>query len=202
MKQAEKIAKLFFQSTVATSSMKSIPAVKLETSTPATSGNPVSTSVDKALPVPKPVPKSKLPVGVPPIPIMIDQKLENREEKQDEVARKKEEPKQKINVNSKEQEGENGNLDPPFPAVPARRADDQVPDRRGNGWFNVGPGIQEIGDELNHIRLAGYVSLKDNFIFLVFSQFYTKFSSQFCTDILEILDNYKNLVGFNSLHWH
>ncbi|XP_071874576.1 uncharacterized protein isoform X1 [Bombus fervidus] len=143
------------QSTVATSSMKSIPAVKLETSTLATSGNPVSTSVDKALPVPKPVPKSKLPVGVPPIPIMIDQKLENREEKQDEVARKKEEPKQKINVNSKEQEGENGNLDPPFPAVPARRVDDQVPDRRGNGWFNVGPGIQEIGDELNHIRLAG-----------------------------------------------
>ena len=63
-------------------------------------------------------------------------------------------------MDSKEQEnGENGNLDSPFEAVPARRADEQVPERRGNGWFNVGPGVQEIGDELNHIRLAGYVSI-------------------------------------------
>ncbi|KAG9432114.1 Golgi integral membrane protein 4 isoform X2 [Apis mellifera carnica] len=140
--------------------MKSIPAVKLETSTPANSGpNPMSTFADKALPIAKPVLKSKLPVGVPPIPVIIDQKLENHdEEKQDEVARKKEEPNKKNggNVDSKEQEnGENGNLDSPFEAVPARRADEQVPERRGNGWFNVGPGVQEIGDELNHIRLAG-----------------------------------------------
>ena len=139
--------------------MKSIPAVKLETSSPASNGNPASTSVDKALPVAKPIPKSKLPVGVPPIPVMIDQKLENREERQDEVARKKEEPKQRNNADSKEQEGENGILDPPLPAIPARRSDDQVADRRGNGWFNVGPGVQEIGDELNHIRLPGYVFL-------------------------------------------
>ncbi|XP_043523462.1 Golgi integral membrane protein 4-like [Frieseomelitta varia] len=144
------------QSTVATSSMKSIPAVKLESSTPASSGNPASTSVDKALPVAKPIPKSKLPVGVPPIPVMIDQKLENREERQDEVARKKEEPKQRNNnADSKEQDGENGILDPPLPAIPARRSDDQAADRRGNGWFNVGPGVQEIGDELNHVRLPG-----------------------------------------------
>lgn len=94
---------------------------------------------------------------MPPIPVIIDQKLENRdEEKQDEVARKKEEPNKK-SLDSKEQEGENGNLDSPFEAVPARRADEQVPERRGNGWFNVGPGVQEIGDELNHIRLAGCV---------------------------------------------
>lgn len=139
--------------------MKSIPAVKLETSTPANSGNPMSTFADKSLPIAKPVLKSKLPVGVPPIPVIIDQKLENREEKQDEVARKKEEPKKK-SLDSKEQEGENGNLDSPFEAVPARRADEQVvPERRGNGWFNVGPGVQEIGDELNHIRLAGCVSI-------------------------------------------
>lgn len=96
---------------------------------------------------------------MPPIPMIIDQKLENQEEeKQDELARKKEEPNKKNSkVDSKEQEGENGNLDSPFEAVPARRADEQVPERRGNGWFNVGPGVQEIGDELNHIRLAGYV---------------------------------------------
>lgn len=139
--------------------MKSIPAVKLETSTPANSGNPMSTFADKALPIAKPVLKSKLPVGVPPIPVIIDQKLENQdEEKQDELARKKEEPNKKNSkVDSKEQEGENGNLDSPFEAVPARRVDEQVPERRGNGWFNVGPGVQEIGDELNHIRLAGYV---------------------------------------------
>lgn len=136
--------------------MKSIPALKLETSTPASSGNPASMAMDKGLPIAKPVSKAKLPVGVPPIPIMIDQKVENHEEKQDEIARKREEPKQKNNGDSKEQEVENGNLDPPFPANPARRADDQVADRRGNGWFNVGPGVQEIGDELNHIRLAGY----------------------------------------------
>ncbi|XP_017755879.1 PREDICTED: Golgi integral membrane protein 4-like isoform X1 [Eufriesea mexicana] len=143
------------ESTVATSSMKSIPALKLETSTPASSGNPASMAMDKGFPIGKPAPKAKLPVGVPPIPIMIDQKVENHEEKQDEIARKREEPKQKNNGDSKEQEAENGNLDPPFPANPARRADDQVADRRGNGWFNVGPGVQEIGDELNHIRLAG-----------------------------------------------
>ncbi|XP_026667465.1 Golgi integral membrane protein 4-like isoform X2 [Ceratina calcarata] len=136
------------QSTVATSSMKSIPAVKLETSTPASSGNPVFTSGDK-IPIAKPVSKGKLPVGVPPIPVMIDQKPDNQE-KQDEAAKKKEEPKQKNNVESKEQEPENGNLVPPFPA----RRDDPLPDRRESGWFNVGPGVQEIGDE-NHIRLPG-----------------------------------------------
>lgn len=82
------------------------------------------------------------------------------------MARKKEEPNKKnSNVDSKEQEGENGNLDSPFEAIPARRADEQVPDRRGNGWFNVGPGVQEIGDELNHIRLAGYV-----FIFYIYKK--------------------------------
>lgn len=129
--------------------MKSIPALKLETSTPASSGNPVFTSADKA-PVAKPVSKGKLPVGVPPIPVMIDQKP-NAQEKRVEAARKKEEPKLKTNAESKqEQEPENGNLVPPFPA----RRDDQLPDRRDSGWFNVGPGVQEIGDE-NHIRLPG-----------------------------------------------
>ncbi|XP_076756393.1 uncharacterized protein LOC143426684 [Xylocopa sonorina] len=143
------------QSTVATSSMKSIPAVKLETSTSASSGNPVSTSMDKALPIAKPVSKSKLPVGVPPIPVMIDQKLENPDEKPDETARKREEPKSKNNADSKEQEAENGNFGPAFPANPAKRVDDQGPDKRENGWFNVVPGVQEIGDELNHIRFPG-----------------------------------------------
>ncbi|CAK9818401.1 hypothetical protein ANTQUA_LOCUS9796 [Anthophora quadrimaculata] len=144
------------QSTVATSSMKSIPALKVESSTPTNSGNPASTVVDKSLPVAKPASKAKLPVGVPPVPVMIDQKLENREEKQDEVARKKEEPKQRNSVDSKEQEIENGNLDLPLPAIPARRVENQLQDRRGgNGWFNVGPGVQEIGEELNHIRLPG-----------------------------------------------
>lgn len=131
--------------------MKTIPAVKLETSTPSSSGNPASTAVDKSLPVAKPASKAKLPVGVPPIPVMIDQKLEIREEKRDKETKKKEEPKQKKDAASKEHEAEN--LDPPFPA--GRRGEEQAADRRGNGWFNVGPGVQEIGDEINHIRLHG-----------------------------------------------
>ncbi|XP_076545549.1 uncharacterized protein LOC117606473 [Osmia lignaria lignaria] len=146
------------QSTATTSSMKPIPAMKLETSTPASSGNPVSTALDKPHPLAKPASKAKLPVGVPPIPVMIDQKLENRDEKRNdqEVARKKkEEPKKIENPESKEHEVENGNLEPPFPVVSGRRGEELPAERRGNRWFNVGPGVQEIGDELNHIRLPG-----------------------------------------------
>ncbi|XP_012138858.1 uncharacterized protein LOC100881745 [Megachile rotundata] len=146
------------QSTVTTSSMKSIPAIKLETSTPASSGNPVSTALDKPHPLVKPASKAKLPVGVPPIPVMIDPKLENREEKRDEQEmsrKKKEEPKLSDNPESKEHEVENGNLEPPFPAVSGRRGEELPAERRENRWFNVRPGVQEIGDELNHIRLPG-----------------------------------------------
>ncbi|XP_076236854.1 uncharacterized protein LOC143180777 [Calliopsis andreniformis] len=138
------------QSTVATSSMKSIPAMKLETSTPTSSGNPVSTVLDKSLPIVRPALKAKLPDGVPPIPVIIDAKVENRDEKRVEDT-KKEESKQKKEVASKEKRAENENLDSPQ----GKRGDEQLPERHGNGWFNVGPGVQEIGDELNHLRRPG-----------------------------------------------
>ncbi|XP_076625744.1 uncharacterized protein LOC143344045 isoform X2 [Colletes latitarsis] len=134
-------------STMATSSMKSITALKLETSTSPGSVNPASTVVDKSLPIAKSVSKAKLPVGVPPIPVMIDQKLENREDKP-----KEELPKQKKDAESKENEAENGNLDPP---LSGKRNEEQLPARRENGWYNVGPGVQEVGDELSHLRLSG-----------------------------------------------
>lgn len=131
--------------------MKSTPAVKLETSTTANNLNPLSTPVMKLLPTAKSVLRSKLPLGVPPIPVIIDQKLENREEKQEDIAaRAKTEPKKKKEAESKETEDENGN-----PVVQGRRNEEHHPDRRG--WLNVGPGIQEIGDEGNHIRLSGCV---------------------------------------------
>ncbi|XP_043257596.1 Golgi integral membrane protein 4-like [Colletes gigas] len=135
------------QSTMATSSMKSITALKLETSTSPGNVNPASTVVDKSLPIAKSVSKAKLPVGVPPIPVMIDQKPENREDKLEEEL-----PKQKKDAESKENEAENGNLDPP---LPGKRNDEQLPARRENGWYNVGPGVQEVGDELSHLRLSG-----------------------------------------------
>lgn len=136
---------------MASSSMKSTPAVKLETSTTANNPNPLSTAAVKSLPTAKPVLKSKLPMGVPPIPVIIDQKLENGEEKlEDNVARTKHEPKKKKEIDSKENEDENGNLAPQ-----GRRNEEHHPDRRG--WLNVGPGIQEIGDEGNHLRLSGYL---------------------------------------------
>lgn len=132
--------------------MKSIPAIKIETSTPTSSGNSASTVIDKSLPIARPALKAKLPVGVPPIPVMIDREsIEN--EKQ--VENTKEEPSQKKDIASKEKKPENENLGPPFPAAPGKRVDEQLPDRRGNGWFNVGPGVQEIGDEPNHPRLPG-----------------------------------------------
>lgn len=137
--------------------MKSITPLKLETSTPSGSINPVSTMVDKSLSITKSASKAKLPVGVPPIPVIIDQKLENREDKQDENPGKKkgEVFKQKKDIASKENEVENGNMEPPFPG---KRNDEQLPGRRENGWYNVGPGVQEIGDELNHLRLSGYTA--------------------------------------------
>ncbi|XP_076298777.1 uncharacterized protein LOC143217921 isoform X2 [Lasioglossum baleicum] len=145
------------QSTVASSSMKAIPAVKLETSTSANNINPLSTAVVKPLPAAKPLLKSKLPMGVPPIPVLIDQKLENQEEKQDDTqGRLKNESKKKKDTESKENEDENGNLAAQFQD---RRNEEHHPDRRG--WLNVVPGIQEIGDEGNHLRLSGFQESAD-----------------------------------------
>ncbi|XP_076652532.1 uncharacterized protein LOC143358896 [Halictus rubicundus] len=145
------------QSTVASSSMKSIPAVKLETSTSANNPNPLSTAMVKPLPAAKPLSKSKLPIGVPPIPVLIDQKLENQEEKQDDTqGRLKNESKKKKDTESKENEDENGNLVAQFQG---RRNEEHHPDRRG--WLNVVPGIQEIGDEGNHLRLSGFQESAD-----------------------------------------
>ncbi|KZC08791.1 Golgi integral membrane protein 4 [Dufourea novaeangliae] len=138
------------QSTAASSSMKSIPAMRLETSTSASNPNPASTAADKSLPAAKQALKAKLPMGVPPIPVMIDLRQENRKEKLDEDAtRKKIDPKKK-DTGSQEHEVENENLDPGFPE---RKNDGQMSDRRGSP--DVGPGVQEFGDELNNLPLPG-----------------------------------------------
>ncbi|XP_014474771.1 PREDICTED: Golgi integral membrane protein 4-like isoform X2 [Dinoponera quadriceps] len=126
----------------------------------ANNGNLMSPSLDKA---PSPHrPKVKLPIGVLPIPeIREDDK--KSEEKRPEEIRKREDaahnspPKFVPPANhpdSKEKEAvvEAGNLDPPFVAnLPARHIGDQIERRVNDGWFKVGPGVQEVGEEPNRV---------------------------------------------------
>ena len=105
--------------------------------------------------------KLKLPMGVVPIPIIIDSKLENEEKKRNEIRRSQEAVKNSPvkdppveNVNrEKAKSVDIGNLENPV----GNRHGGQVNDRQGNeGWPRVRPGVQEIGDEPNHLeRLAG-----------------------------------------------
>ncbi|XP_020277904.1 Golgi integral membrane protein 4-like [Pseudomyrmex gracilis] len=147
---------------------------KAENITVASNANSlVSPSVaDKVVPPPiKPL-KVKLPVGVLPIPEMIEQQINNADdEKHQEEVRKRDDAAHnnvpppprfapaKNNKEEKEPIVEAGNLDPPFVANPApmRPLGEQI-ERRANdgGWFRVRPGVQEVGEELNQLgRLPG-----------------------------------------------
>ncbi|GAB1867065.1 Golgi integral membrane protein 4 [Camponotus japonicus] len=136
---------------------------KMENSTVANNANLASPSlVDKIAPLPpRPLSKVKLPVGVLPIPEIIEQKVE--EKRQEEVQKRDDavahnnlqQPPLKFasadNKEEKEPMIEAGNLDPPFAAnPPARHVGDLIVERRANdAWFRVKPGVQEIGEELN-----------------------------------------------------
>ncbi|KAG7212240.1 hypothetical protein KM043_012571 [Ampulex compressa] len=147
--------------------MKAIPVMKLESSTRSSNVNAASTASERVLAPARPVSKFKLPVGVVPIPILMDQKLDNTDNGQREEAKKKEESVQHaqlrnnpLHANSKdnEQVEDGDNLDPQFPPLQGGRHGDQGLNRRGNdALFRVRPGVQEIGDELNHLgRLPGF----------------------------------------------
>lgn len=137
----------------------------------ANNGNLVSPSLGKVAPSPfKPSPPKavKLPIGVPPIPEIVESRNSGAEEKRREEVRKREDaagdspPKFGVAANAddkaaKEAIVEAGNLDPPFAALPARHVGEQIVERRANdGWFRMGHGVQEIGEELNQLgRVPG-----------------------------------------------
>ncbi|XP_050453621.1 Golgi integral membrane protein 4-like isoform X2 [Cataglyphis hispanica] len=147
---------------------------KMENSTLANNANLVSPSlVDKVVPLPaRQLSKVKLPVGVLPIPELIEQKIDNEEKRQEEIRKRDDAaahnnlqppPPKLAPADSKEEKEpivETGNLDPPFAANPpaARHIGDQIVERRANDiqWFRVRPGVQEIGEELNQLgRVPG-----------------------------------------------
>lgn len=135
----------------------------------ANNGNLVSPSLGKApppLPV-RPLSKVKLPLGVLPIPEIVEHDIEENAEKKrqdeirkrDDVARNSPPKLAPVNADTKEKETvvEAGNLDPPFAAnPPARQVGEQIERRANDGWFRVGPGVQEVGEELNQLaRIPG-----------------------------------------------
>lgn len=150
---------------------------KVENTTVANNGNLVSPSVvDKPAPLPaRPLSKVKVPVGVLPIPEIIEQKVnEADEEKRQEEIRKREDaagvhnnlqpPPPKLapaNAADDKEDKEDkvveaGNLDPPFVAnPPARHVGEQLERRAKDAWLRVGPGVQEVGEELNQGRVPG-----------------------------------------------
>ncbi|XP_024893076.1 Golgi integral membrane protein 4-like isoform X1 [Temnothorax curvispinosus] len=143
---------------------------KAENTTVASNANLVSPSVvDKPAPLPaRPLSKVKVPVGVLPIPEMIEQNDDADKEKREEEIRKREDaaavhnlqpPPPKLapanaadDKEEKEPIVEPGNLDPPFVAnPPARHVGEQVERRAKDAWLRVGPGVQEVGEELNRV---------------------------------------------------
>jgi len=105
-----------------------------------------------------------VPVGVLPIPEIIEQNDADKEKRQEEI-RKREDPAVVHNnlqppppklapVDDKEEKEpivEAGNLDPPFVVnPPARHVGEQV-ERRAKETWRVGPGVQEVGEELNRV---------------------------------------------------
>ncbi|KAL2728020.1 Golgi integral membrane protein 4-like isoform X1 [Vespula maculifrons] len=166
------------QAIVSSSSMKTIPALKLETSTKSNS-NIDSVSSNKAAKIAS---KVKIPPGVLPILMIMDQNAEKMEkEKTNEKLGKNDEAVQSIvlkkkevisEVNSKEKENEvngndndNDNIDAPYKSLSGNKhvGDQIVGGRRQNGnWFKVKPGVQEFGEEPNPIdRLPGLESIVD-----------------------------------------
>lgn len=136
--------------------MKSVPGSNIESTTKA---SVASVSPEKSLTAGRT--KVKLPIGVVPIPIIINPKLENEEKKRDEKRRNPEAGqnslvKDLVVENGKKEKAKGldiGNMD-----LLAHQLAGKVADRQGNvGWLRVQPGVQEIGDEPNHLgRLAGY----------------------------------------------
>ncbi|KYN37556.1 Golgi integral membrane protein 4 [Trachymyrmex septentrionalis] len=122
---------------------------KAENTTVANNANLVSPSlIDKPAPLPARLPsKVKVPVGVLPIPEIIEQKVI------DDMDKKKEEIRDDASaVEEKEPIVEAGNLDPPFIVnPPARHVGEQLERRAKDSWLRVGPGVQEVGDELNRV---------------------------------------------------
>ncbi|KAK2585395.1 hypothetical protein KPH14_010069 [Odynerus spinipes] len=157
-----------------------MPPSKVESSTKF-NGNAELSSLSKLVRTSK----MKLPRGVLPIPLIMDQDAENVEnERTKEKTGKNEEPVQNsaakkketvAEVNSKEKDPiESDNIDPPYPALPPNRhVDDQIIVRRQNGnRFRVKPGVQEIGEELNPIdRLAGLDDVGDKHLDAVDDQY-------------------------------
>ncbi|XP_011696191.1 PREDICTED: Golgi integral membrane protein 4 [Wasmannia auropunctata] len=142
---------------------------KATNTTVASNVNLVSPSlVDKPAPLPaRPLSKVKVPVGVLPIPEIIEQQIvdDADEEKRQEESRKREDAAAVHNLQppppklapaddreEKEPVVEAGNLDPPFVAnPPARHVGEQIERRVKDTWMRVGPGVQEVGEELNRV---------------------------------------------------
>lgn len=144
---------------------------KAENTTVANNANLVSPSlIDKPAPLPARLPlKVKVPVGVLPIPEIIEQKIVDdidEKKKQEEIREDAaairnnlQPPPPKLApanaVDDKEEKEpvvEAGNLDPPFVVnPPARHVGEQLERRAKDSWLRVGPGVQEVGDELNRV---------------------------------------------------
>ncbi|XP_070525321.1 Golgi integral membrane protein 4 isoform X4 [Cardiocondyla obscurior] len=125
--------------------------------------------VDKPAPLPaRPLSKVKVPVGVLPIPEIIEQNDDADKDKRQEEIRKREEavainnnlqspPKLALgnaadDKQEKEPIVEAGNLDPPFVAnPPVRHVGEHLERRAKDAWLRVGPGVQEVGEELNRV---------------------------------------------------
>ncbi|KAI4483189.1 hypothetical protein M0804_008244 [Polistes exclamans] len=168
------------QAIISSSSMKTISSLKLETTTKSNT-NIDSVSSNKVF---KTSSKVKIPPGVLPILMIMDQnvveKIDKEKTNDKKQAKKNDENGQNIitlkkknivpEVNSKEKENEidkdndndndnDNNIDSPYKVLSANKyGDDQnAAARRQNGnWFKVKPGVQEFGEEPNPIdRLAG-----------------------------------------------
>jgi len=142
---------------------------KAENITVVNNANLVSSSlIDKPAPLPARLSsKVKVPVGVLPIPEIIEQKVVDDMDKKKEirddasavVRNNLQPPLPKLApanaVDDKEEKEpiiEAGNLDPPFVVnPPARHVGEQLERRAKDSWLRVGPGVQEIGDELNRV---------------------------------------------------
>ncbi|KAG5341773.1 GOLI4 protein, partial [Acromyrmex charruanus] len=148
---------------------QSMSSRKAENTTVANNANLVSPSlIDKPAPLPARLPsKVKVPVGVLPIPEIIEQKVVDDMDKKKEirddvlavVRNNLQPPLPKLApanaVDDKEEKEpivEAGNLDPPFVVnPPARHVGEQLERRAKDSWLRVGPGVQEVGDELNRV---------------------------------------------------
>ncbi|XP_043475549.1 Golgi integral membrane protein 4-like isoform X1 [Leptopilina heterotoma] len=110
--------------------------------------------------------KVKLPIGVVPIPVIMDSKNDNEEKKRDELRKNSEVIKNSLGANGildvdgvkeKPVAVDIGNLEFQAHLPAGNRHGAQIIDRQINaGWPKVQHGVQEIGDEPHHLeRLAG-----------------------------------------------